>query len=75
MWKVVAYFLITSKAHYGLKLTYKNNMLHGYENNRRRRSLILIRWPWGLLLLIKLSVQTLQPLLVIYRRGNFVHHH
>ena len=34
---------------------------------------------WGLLLnlfwFIKKSVQTLQPLIVIYRRGNFEYHH
>ena len=31
---------------------------------------------WTLIgLLINLSVQTFQPLIVIYRRGNFVYHH
>ena len=39
----------------------------------------IIKIVWGLLLnligwLIKISVQTFQPIIIIYRRGNFVYH-
>ena len=40
--------------------------------------LLMLAWQlWGPLLnfIIKLSVQTFQPLTVIYRRGNFIYHH
>ena len=35
----------------------------------------LIRWLNNFGDLIKFSVQTFQPLILIYRRGNFMHHH
>ena len=39
-----------------------------FKNKRLKFWVLLLNFDW-------LSVQSFQPLIVIYRRGNFVYHH
>ena len=55
-------------AYYNIPQSFKIHFLFVWLSNFGDYYLILIGW------FIKLSVQTFQPIFVIYRRGNFVNH-